>query len=59
MVDEQFLRLAARDSDGPLMLLSRTLRSVPLVQALRLIDEDLVLGELVRLLRFASPALSR
>ena len=58
-VDEQFLRLAARDPDGPLMLLSRTLRSVPLVQALRLIDEDLVLWELVRLLRFASPALSR
>ena len=48
-----------RDPDGPLMLLSRTLRSVPLVQALRLIDEDLVLGELVRLLRFAAPALCR
>jgi len=51
--------LSGYDPDGPLMLLSRTLRSVPLVQALRLIDEDLVLWELVRLLRFASPALSR
>jgi lycopene beta-cyclase len=59
VVDEQFLRLAARDPGGPLMLLSRTLRSVPLAQALRLIDEDLVPGELVRLLRFAAPALSR
>ena len=57
LVDERFLRIAARDPSGPLALLSRTMRSVPVVQALRLIDEDLPLRQLVPLLRSAAPAL--
>ncbi len=59
LVDERFLRLAARDPSGPLSLLGRTMRSVPLVQALRLIDEDLPVRQLVPLLRSAAPAAAR
>ncbi len=53
LVDERFLRIAGRDPSGPMALLDRTMRAVPLVQALRLIDEDLPVRQLVPLLRSA------
>jgi lycopene beta-cyclase len=58
LVDRKFLRLAARHPSGPVALLGQTMRSVPVVQALRLIDEDLPLRQLARLLQAAAPALS-
>jgi lycopene beta-cyclase len=57
LVDRQFLRLAARHPSGPVALLGQTMRSVPVVQALRLIDEDLPVRQLARLLKAAAPAL--
>lgn len=59
LLDYGFLALAARDPQLPLRLLGDVMRSVPLAQSLRFIDEDLRLRGLMPLLRPALPVMLR
>lgn len=59
LLDAGFLRLAGRDSRRSLALLGHTMRSVPLTQSLRFIDEDLSPRELAGIFRAALPAVFR
>ena len=59
LLDKGFLELAANDPRRPLTLLHRVMHAVPLVQSLRLIDEELLLRELAALLPSALPTVLR
>lgn len=55
LLDKGFLRLATHDSRLPLALVHRVMRSVPLAESLRLIDEEVPLRHLATVMRSALP----
>jgi lycopene beta-cyclase len=59
LLDKGFLQLAAQDPRRPLGLLHRTMRAIPLAQALRFIDEELPPRQLASLLPSIFPAVFR
>lgn len=59
LLDEYFLRLAARDPRRPVTLLQDVMGKTSVVHSLRFIDEDLPARELMRLLAAALPAVLR
>jgi lycopene beta-cyclase len=56
LLDVGFLQLAAHDPRRPLALLRNVMHTVPLVQSLRFIDEDLTPRQLAAVFRSALPA---
>jgi lycopene beta-cyclase len=56
LLDVGFLQLAAHDPRRPLALLRNVMHTVPLVQSLRFIDEDLLPRQLAAVFRSALPA---
>lgn len=59
LLDRGFLRLASQDPRRPMTLLHATMHAIPLAQALRFIDEELPLRQLVSLLPSTLPAVLR
>jgi lycopene beta-cyclase len=55
LLDEGFVRLAAKDPRLPLALLERVMGAIPLAQSLSFISEELRVGQLGPLLRSAAP----
>jgi lycopene beta-cyclase len=59
LLDKGFLQLAADDPRRPLALLHSTMHAIPLTQALRFIDEELPLRQLVSLIPSIVPTVFR
>jgi lycopene beta-cyclase len=55
LLDEGFVRLAAKDPRLPMALLSRVMGTIPLAQSLSFISEELRVGQLGPLLQSAAP----
>ena len=59
LLDAGFVRLASEDPRLPVVLLGRVMSAVPLAQSLGFIDERISPGQLVSLLRSATPVFTR